>query len=419
MYTGGVDRAELQPPTLVRVAALTAVAFLVRLAVFPLTQDLYGDAISRTEMGRTWMSAPHWMSSFSDGAMQFGPLHLYLVGLASLIGAERFLSVIVGSLTVVPVFFLTRRLFGERAASIACLLLAFWSLHIQFSTTTASEALALFLTATTLAFFAHERWLPAALTLTLACATRYDAWLLVPLLGGVLAVRRQWRHALVFCAVSSVFPLVWMVGNWRALGDPLYPFRFVDAFHVGWFGESEAFYGPLKHRALNLFFYPLVALATLGPFVFVTRRCTWLMVVMLVPAVLLTVRATVVGNFEPAARFTARELLILIVLAAPMLRARAVAVTAAIALFLGAFTFQRESKWADALRPLSPVTSQPVDVMQLAAFIRTQRGPVAIEADPRYRDIAVAFYSGVPVIKLRDAAHPAGCTVRVGTLHCL
>jgi hypothetical protein len=123
---------------------------------------------------------------------------------------------------------------------------------------------------------------------------------------------------------------------------------------------------------------------------------------MLVPPALLTFRSVVLGDFEPASRFTARELLILIVLAAPMLRARAVAVTAGLALALGVFTFHREGKWPDALRPLSPITTQPDAVMQTAAFIRAQPGPVAIEADPQYRDLAAAFYSGVKVIKLRD-----------------
>jgi hypothetical protein len=401
---------EVAPRT--RLLALTALTFLVRLVVFPLTQDWYGDAIARTEMGRAWMASPHWMMSFADGSAQFGPLHIYLLGFASLIGAERVLSLVAGALTTIPVFFLTRRLFGERAASIACLLLAFWSLHIQFSTTAGSEALSLLLTAATLAFFAHERWLLAGLALTLACATRYDGWLLLPLLGGVLLVRRQWK-AFPF-AVALVFPLVWMFGNWRALGDPLYPLHFVDAFHRGWFADSEAFWGVFRHRALNLFFWPLVAVATLGPFVLVAKRsAAWLWVVMLVPPVFLTFRSVVLGDFEPAARFTARELLILIVLAAPMLRARAVAVTAGLALVLGVLTFHREGKWPDALRPLSPITTQPEVVMQTAAFIRAQPGPVAIEPDPQYRDLAAAFYSGVKVIKLRDGvpAQTPACVV--------
>jgi hypothetical protein len=403
-----------------RLMALTGLTFGVRLIAFFLTQDWYGDAIARTELGRAWVAAPHWIGSFSDGAAQFGPLHIYLVGLASLAGAERVVSLLAGTLTTLPVFFLTLRLFGERAASVACLLLACWSLHIQFSTTAASEALALLLTATALACFAYERWVLAGLALTLACATRYDAWLLVPLLALVPGVRRQWRPALVFTAAASTFPLVWMVGNARALGDPLYPFHFVDAFHRSWFADNEAFWGVWRHRALNLFFWPLAALATLGPLVFITRRVGWLTAVLLVPPVLLTFRSVVLGDFEPACRFTARELLLLIVLSAPMLRARAAAVTAALALALGAFTFHREGKWPDALRPLSPVTTQPDAVMQTAAFIRSQPGPVAIEPDPRYLDLAAAFYSGVPVVKLRDGASVTeACRVRVGTLHCL
>ncbi len=403
---------------------LTGAVGLVRLLVFPFAQDVYGDAIVRTQMGRDWAQAPHWMSSFADGPWQFGPLHLYVVGLGSLIGAERLVSLVFGTLTTLPLYFLTRRLFSERAARIACLVFAFWGLHIQFSTTTASEALALFLTACTLAAFASERWALAGIALTLSCATRYDAWLLVPMLVGVLAVRRQWRPAVVLGAISSVFPVVWMLGNWQALGDPLYPIHFVDAFHLKWFAENEAFWGMWRHRAVCLLLWPGVALATLGPFVLIAgalnaRRVPWLMFVMLVPFVLLTFRSVVLGTFEPIGRFTGRELFILIVFAAPVLRARTALVTAALALGLGVYTYHREGGWADAFRPLSPVTTQPKVVMETAAFVHAQAalGTVAIEADPGYRDLAVTFYSGVKVIQLRDA-HPdvaPRCTVRLGS----
>ena len=53
---------------------------LPRLALLPFNENVYGDAIPRTEMAERWMTNPHLITAFGDGAGQYGPLHLYLVG---------------------------------------------------------------------------------------------------------------------------------------------------------------------------------------------------------------------------------------------------------------------------------------------------------------------------------------------------
>ena len=63
-----------------------AVAVLApRLVALFVNENLAGDAIARTWIAHRWLEAPQWMTSFDDGPMQFGPLHLYLLALAELI----------------------------------------------------------------------------------------------------------------------------------------------------------------------------------------------------------------------------------------------------------------------------------------------------------------------------------------------
>jgi hypothetical protein len=71
--------------------------------------------IPRTDLAQQWAAAPHWISSFADGALQFGPLHLYLVGAALKVGVSKqragpLTSLVFGTLTVLPLAALSRRL---------------------------------------------------------------------------------------------------------------------------------------------------------------------------------------------------------------------------------------------------------------------------------------------------------------------
>src|SRR5690606_14479293 len=145
--------------TAVVMLMLVMAAAAVRLVVLPVNQHLYGDAVARTEMAEQWARAPHLITSFADGAAQFGPLHLYLIAAALELvdrdDASRIVSFVFGVLTVLPLYAVTRRYFDGRAAVWACLGFALWGLHIQASTTGGSEAVALCLMWIAFAAFAR------------------------------------------------------------------------------------------------------------------------------------------------------------------------------------------------------------------------------------------------------------------------
>ncbi len=436
-----------EPSIRLLVGLLLVAALLPRLLVFPVNENLYGDAVVRTELAERWLNAPHLITSYQDGAYQFGPLHLYLVGgVLSVLGREdagRAVSLLFGVLSVVPLFFLTRRLFGWRAGLVAGLAFSVWGMHIQFSTTAGSEAVSLFLMLGVFALYAEaleeNRFGPlfgAAVLLNLACATRYDAWLFMPLLAVGPLVAAEDRVAAITKAVGFgllclPFPLLWMQGNELASGDPLYPIRVIEEFHRGWVGDGVGRLGQVGYRLQNLGFWPGVALFTLSPLVAVFgavgmwkawrehRETRWLVLAGVVPAAFYTFKATVLLNFVPLGRFTVTQLVVLLPFVAlgfsTLMGKRGVGARRAVAglagvlavalpVAVGLFTFRAEGRIQESLRPVSPTSTNPVRVMQVARFLKSEvaskGGAAVIDDDPSYQDLQVAFFSGLPELRM-------------------
>jgi 4-amino-4-deoxy-L-arabinose transferase-like glycosyltransferase len=421
-------------------ARVILLVLAVRLVVFPVNEHLYGDAVPRTEMAEDWARAPHFITSFGDGAAQYGPLHLYLVGGALAVfdrnDASRLLSLLFGVLTVVPIFALTRHYFGSRSAIWSCLAFAVWGLHVQASTTGGSEAVALFLLWVTFAWFARAlyrpHWIPfaiAAVAMNLAAATRYDAWLYVPLLAAVPLWQwtdkgRAVRFGALFALLCLPYPIFWMAGNATAHGDPLYPISFIDQYHRAWASDMAQGWREWWLRAQGLGFWPAMALVTLSPGAAVlgalgmaaawrTRPATrWLMVAAIVPTVYYTFRAAVLIDFVPLARFTAVQISLLLpfivsgwswylarrgALAARRFASVSIALAVVMPLALGIFTYHRDSVAATVLKPVSPTSTNPRAVMAAAEFVHREvvapGHTLALDEDVTYLDLQLGFFA--------------------------
>ncbi len=420
-----------------------------RVIAFLFTENVYGDAVVRTWLGYMWVNSPHVIGSFDQGGYQFGPLQLYLVGLATLLpmpmaDSGRLISLFTGVLTTWPLLALTSNLFGARATKLTAAAFAFWGLHIQFSTTTSGEALNLLLVVTCLCWL--ERWfvtrhrvwlLAAALVLNLACAARYDSWLFVPMLTfAVWWHSKSLRSTVFFAACSMAFALPWMFGNFVDRGSPLYPFKYIDEFHRAWFPSERAIWGS-RYKWITLFFWPGAAVVTLTPLIaiFGAFGCVrawrsmpsirWLITLIIIPTALYTLRSTLLSSFVPLARFTAKEVALLLPFVGFGANAlldrftprasRAVQVVAVLCLvvwpaWLGWFTFRTTGSLQSTLRAISPVTTNTVELMQVADWLssRASDGSVLIiDSDPRgYDDLQLGFYSGFAFEKLARLRSP-------------
>lgn len=433
----------LQPPAepspLWTAALLALVTLAARAALFPFNQNLFGDAAARTELAFEWAAQPHWISGAGDGARQFGPLHLYVVGAMSWIWREkehvgRLASLVFGAGSAFPLFFLTRRLFGWRAGAWACLALCAWGLHVQMSTTAGSEALFLFLLLSATWQFAEgylgNRTAPlvaAAALMNLAMATRYEGWLLAGLMGVLLVFRKGSRRigpTLAFAAACAPFPLAWMAGNQLLHGDALHPITYIASFHRAYVqGELRAL-GPAMFYMQAIGFWPIVALLSLSPGVAVCGAAglwraarerpelRWMAWLVLAPTAYFTFRAAVLRDFVPLARFTAAQLALLLPFVQPgfdallpgvrpRLRragaALALALAVSVPASIGAFTYQRQGKYEDWVRPLSPTSTNAPEVIRIAGYLARpeEAGRVALlDTCPGYDDVQIAFFSG-------------------------
>ncbi|NNB88298.1 ArnT family glycosyltransferase [Corallococcus exiguus] len=442
-----VPAPQPEPSTRWLVGLLLLAALLPRLGVFFINENLFGDAVVRTELAERWLADPHVITSYKDGTYQFGPLHLYLVGAVLSVFerdvAGRLVSLVFGVLSVVPLFALTRRLFGWRAGVAAGLAFSAWGMHLQFSTTAGSESVSLFFMLAVFALVAEgveeNRFQPlfwGAVLLNFACALRYDAWLYIPLITVALVFSSEDRvasltRAVGFGLVCLPFPLLWMQGNELAHGDPFFPIKAVEDFHRQWVADSGGAGGALGWRLQQLGFWPAVALFTLTPGVALLGgvgmvrawkkhpETRWLVVMAVVPALYFTLRAAVLLSFVPLARFTVTQLVLVPVFMAPGLaalvgnkgpfaRRAVVGVSAVLAVVmpvaLGIYTFRTEGGLHDSLRPVSPTSTNPVAVMQVARFLKEEvaanGGAAAIDDDPSYMDLQVAFFSTLPEMRM-------------------
>src|SRR6202171_4095607 len=402
-----------------RLLVALAVAAAARAVPLALGMEHYGDAPVRIELAEQWAKDPHLWRGYTE-THQYGPLHLTLIGLAirvcgDRVFAARLLSLVCGLAGVWLLWRIARRERGADAAFLAALGLALSPLHIQASTTGASEAvfLALFLGAIDCALL--DRAVAGAALLGAAGLVRYDGWLYVPLTGALLYLRRRdpWR-ALGFCALAAAPALWWMWRNAVFSGDALAPLRYIDQDHRALARMMLSWFGQVRWRAYALVYWPLTvcdvatpllgALSLWGAARALRRRdAGWELVALAwIPAAYFTFRAAVLADFRPLSRFA----LVAATLSLPFawaalapLRRAALAVAVAWPLALALVSYGRDGGLAEWARPLSPISSLPPGIAQAAQWLKVNARPtdvVLLDEVWHYADITLAFASGLP-----------------------
>jgi 4-amino-4-deoxy-L-arabinose transferase-like glycosyltransferase len=440
------SKAALDRKDWVILAALLAIFALTRGGVFPYAENLYGDSVARSEIAQRWADDPHLLTSVKNDVFQFGPLHFYAMGTALKIWpsrehATRLVSLLLALAMVFPAYRLGKRLFSRRAAVAALLAIAAWGLHIQASTTAASEALFMTLFFFALDFFfqglQEERFTPlaiSALFVNLFCATRYDGWMYIPLLGLVAALDGKDRiasatRAVLFLLLCLPFPLWWMERSEKETGDALWAVHYIESFHSQWVQGGVAWLGRLGQRLMALFFWPgsLLVSCSLGVGLFAiaglvkafrSRQRRALAVLALVPALYFTVRSAGLLDFYPIARFAMVQVALSLFYVKdgfdwlcgrwPLgLRRGTAALTAAIAVgttvWLGATTAWSSGKIPDTLRPISPLSTVPTDQMAAARFLKQHvsgNESLLVDEISDYLDVNVSFFTSLPEERL-------------------
>ena len=369
---------------------------------------------------------------------QFGPLHTTLMRPFIAIDryaprSSRYLSLLAGIAVFFPFLSLARRLVGPRRASFAAFVLAVSPLHLQASTTAASEALYLLLWVASIerllaALDSGRRltFLFAGLLGSLAAVTRYDAWLALPMvLVAAWYFSRRTGQAVAtsglvaFAAAAASLPLAWLAWCAAVGGDPLFFAHYISSDHAGLAATAAARYGAVLGRARQLGIWALAFAAAMTPvgaglaIAAAARRPRTIspaMAVTLVaalgpPAVYLA-RGLATQSFEPLARFGLVPGALLLPFAATALPdARLAAYRWAtvagalgfcVAVWLVA-TAGRARIWAGA-ESMGALTRLDAEDRALAAYLRATRPPGArVMIEPlAFAEIAIAHAAGIP-----------------------
>ena len=402
--------------------ASLGLALAARLLPFLYGWEHYGDAPVRIELAERWARAPHLWRGFLE-AYQYGPLHLTLLGVALRALPDRFLaprllSLLAGMISVWLIWRIALRVQGPTAALVAACGLALSPLHIQSSTTGASEALFLALLLGAIDAVLVEATVLPALLLGAACLVRYDGLLYVGLISLLWLRERGWLRSAAFFGLATAPMLGWLWLNFHFTGDALAPIHHIDQDHRELAAMGLHYFGALRYRAYCLVYWPLAICGVATPLLGLAAmsgaaRALWarsagarLVALAFVPAAYFTFRGAVLADFRPMSRFALVAATLCLPFAWSTLsrwRGALVALTfaalVATPLALAAASWNRNGDLAEWARPLSPISSLPPGVEDAARWLRanaTAADVVLVEGVWDYLDVPLIFAAHLP-----------------------
>lgn len=394
-----------------RAALLVGAALRVCAAFF--AEDVWGDAPVRLELVGRWIQDPGlWWDA--TRVFQYGPLPTNVAGLASLVLGLHWgprLCVLVAGIAAIPLAArLAGRVSGEGAGRVAAFAIAVSPLHLQASTTFASEAIYVAAVLWAVERALAGRLVAAALGAFIAATTRYDAWLWLPALAllWMLAQRARPLRALGGAVLFALGPLSILGANLVA-GDMLAPVRHVSAEHLMLAQTAQAQWGTVPWRLAMALWWPAAIVLVLTPgfaglLALQVVRAVRERAVLLpgaaagIPPAIYATRAVVFGSFWPMARFALgpAALLLAYMRAAPArVLLGCIGVACAFSLGIqaaGAWLPNPLGMWAAAS---APVSRMPDDLRAATEALRAHGCADAwLETSPHYEEIVVAHNAG-------------------------
>lgn len=242
-------------------AVIVGIGFTLRLILLPFAQIVDADAVTRIFMAQDWWENP---TLISEGV--WPPMHQYFYGLIVGISGDHqtipiLVSMLLSSLSAIPMYQFIKREFNERAAFWIALALVLSPVLFRNSFHTLSGTpfiLLLLLTMNSLSKSWRESNVKAAvwagLFMTLACGFRYEGWMLLAVFTGFGVLQKAWKETAIFWAVAMIFPAFWMIGNYWVHQDFL--FGLSGAYDWNIVQEGVNSYLPRDIVLLRWFFFP-------------------------------------------------------------------------------------------------------------------------------------------------------------------
>ncbi len=381
---------------------------------------LDGDAHTRTFMALQWLKHPFFIYLPNDVTWVFAPLHCYLNAAVLAVWnnpplAPRILSLVLTSLTIFPLYYSVRMVYGVRAAFYTALFCSFCTLFIHPAAIAVSEGINVFFIFSAIYFFLRYRdtttWrdlMLSALAALAATAMRYDSGPLTAMMAVLLFVnvftdRRSGTNysranamvkASVFALVSHAFAIMWMLAQWIKLGSPTIMMSehlelreinqqiaesgrlFLTGYHlaflpavmfitapVAFVAGTFGFWRTVKARTFNLFFWLLAAFVVyyLLTFVFSLSRYPLARFTTLGVVLWLCFAGAGLAYFVDRLSSGLRRIVMLLL----------VGITVVTPIGLSFFSHPSDNPIAEKLRAVSPLTNPPAYFAETSGYCKT------------------------------------------------
>ena len=228
---------------------LFGVALISRLIVLPFSQAIESDATSRMFLAEHALNHGGALAS-----LQWPSFHIYLLSFAQFISDDRLwgpvaISLLMGAFSVVPFYLFTKNIFNRDGAFFAALIFTLSPLIFRLSFVPLSEIYHVYFSITALWLLSEgivrneKKWkwgILAGLSATVAAGGRFEAWVLIGLLGIILFSLREWKMMFGFGFAASIFPIWWMIFCYKMSRNPLISLEMVEwqNFVVGKVNEN-------------------------------------------------------------------------------------------------------------------------------------------------------------------------------------
>lgn len=143
--------------------------------------------------------------------------------------AVRMISPILGSLTLVLFFFISRMLFNKKTAFYALLFLTFIPLHLDYGVFSYIDGPLTFLATLSVYLALKNKPIGSSITAGLAILTKYNGVFILPVLLYIFYINKKnksnvIKNLLIATLVPIFISLAWFIRNWIYLGNPIWPF---------------------------------------------------------------------------------------------------------------------------------------------------------------------------------------------------
>ncbi|MHC1774458.1 MAG: ArnT family glycosyltransferase [Lentimicrobium sp.] len=248
------------------------IALLIRFLLMGFAEETDADAVSRVFTSWEWAKDPFWYKT-----SVWAPFHYYLIGSGFLIWKDMILlpkviNVLLSVLMIFPFYFFTRREFNKQGALYAAIFLTISPLIFRLGFLSLAEIPGLFflvLAMNLLSKGVREDKISfhalSGVSITIASGMRYESWLLILLFTLMLVLGKKWKESIVFFLFAMIFPVIWMVQNYLATGDPLFSFH----ANTDWTHKALGINDHVDFEAYlrRIWFFPFSWLIALGPVV--------------------------------------------------------------------------------------------------------------------------------------------------------